>query len=332
MRAVVVQAPGRIEVATVADPVPGPGDVVVTVQACGLCETDLRIVDGELPVVGYPLVPGHELAGLVAATGGAVAGIAEGDVVAIDPSSPCGICRYCHVGRANLCERSRVVGITSPGGAAEYVRVAAMQCFVLPCGTSATAGALIEPLSLAVHALDRIPHRLTDDVLIYGAGTNGLLLTQLLRRAGIQSVSIVDSRMDRLSTAEVVGATAVATDAGVFDRPESWDLVVDVSGAEAVEDGLRRVRKGGTFLLFGTADPAVTARFVPYRIGHEEITIVGARAALHSFDRARELLVAGAVDTGPLITHTADLADYAEALSGFRAGVGVKTQVLPTAG
>lgn len=330
MRAVVIQAPGRIEVAIVDDPAPGPEDVVVAVEACGLCGTDLRIVDGAMPEVRYPMVPGHELAGRVTAVGSHVTRLSVDELVAIDPATPCGSCRYCRAGRGNLCEPYRAVGITSPGGAAEYVRVAAAKCYTLPPGTSAMAGALIEPLACAMHGLDRAPLSLTDDVLIYGAGAMGLLVAQVLRRSGVGSLSMVDLRMDRLSAAEVVGATAVATKAELFDRPDGWDLVVDATGSvEAIEDGLARVHKGGAFLQLGVADAAVAARFSPYRVYHEEIVIVGTAAAHNSFDRARDLLVSGVVDTRSLITHTSSLADYSDALSAFRSGVGLKTQVLP---
>jgi 2-desacetyl-2-hydroxyethyl bacteriochlorophyllide A dehydrogenase len=330
MRAVVVQAPGRIEVATVHDPVPGPEDVVVAVEACGLCGTDLRIVDGAVPEVRYPLVPGHELAGRVVGVGSHVTGLEVDELVAIDPATPCGACRYCRAGRGNLCEPYQAVGLTSPGGAAEYVRVAAAKCYPLPPGTSAMTGALVEPLACALHGLDRVPLSMTDDVLIYGAGAMGLLLAQVLRRSGVGSLSMVDLRMDRLSAAEVIGATAVATKAAVFDRPDGWDLVVDATGVvAAIEDGLARVRKGGTFLQVGVADAAVSARFSPYRIYHEEIVILGSVAAHNSFDRARNLLVSGVVDAGPLITHTGGLTDYSDVLSAFRSGVGLKTQVLP---
>lgn len=330
MRAVVVQAPGRIDVATVDDPVPAPADVVVSVEACGLCGTDLRIADGEIPEVRYPIVPGHELAGRVAAVGSHVTGLAVDDLVAIDPTTPCCACRYCRAGRGNLCTRQRALGITSSGGAAEFVRAAAAKCYALPPGTSAMAGALIEPLACALHGLDRVPLRITDDVLVYGAGATGLLVAQVLRRSGVGSLSMVDLRMDRLSAAEVVGATAVATEAAVFDRPEGWDLVIDVTGsADAIADGLARVRSGGVFLQLGVADPAAATHFSPLRLCTEELVIVGTVGAHNSFDRARELLINGLVDSGSLITHTGGLADYEDALSAFRSGVGLKTQVLP---
>jgi 2-desacetyl-2-hydroxyethyl bacteriochlorophyllide A dehydrogenase len=330
MHTVVVQAPGRIEVATVADPVPGPEDVVVAVEACGLCGTDVRIVDGVYPDIQYPLVPGHEVAGRVVDVGRAVTGLAVGDLVAVDPTIACRACEYCRGGRENLCRDLRMVGITSPGGAADYVRVAATQCYLLPPGTGASAGALVEPLACALHGVDRVRYGLTTDVLIHGAGAIGLLVAQVLRRTGVCSLSIVDHRMDRLSAAQVVGATAVATKAELFDRPEGWNLVVDATGSvDAIEDGLTRVRKGGTFLHMGLADEGATARFSPYRIYAEEITVLGAISTRHSFNRARDLLVGGAVDVKSLITHTADLMGYSDALSAFRSGVGLKTLVLP---
>ncbi|MBK0868515.1 MAG: zinc-dependent alcohol dehydrogenase family protein [Saccharopolyspora sp.] len=332
MRAVVVEGPGQPTVTEVPDPAPGPNDVVVAVDACGLCGTDLHLVDGELPVVSYPITPGHELAGRVVAAGGEVTRLAEGDLVAVEPSLPCGECRYCRAGKGNLCEPWRAVGITSPGGAAEYVQVQAKKCYPLPEGTPATSAALIEPLSCAVHGLDKVPHDLTDEVLVYGAGTMGLLLAQLLKRAGVRSLSMVDRRQDRLTVAESMGADAVATEAEQLGNPDGWDLVVDATGViAAIEDGLTRVRKAGTFLQFGVADAKASAQFSPFRVYNEEITIVGSMAVHNSFDRARDLLVAGAVDAGSLVTTTAGLADYSTALEEFRSGTGLKTQVLPSA-
>ncbi|MCA1187397.1 MULTISPECIES: zinc-dependent alcohol dehydrogenase family protein [Saccharopolyspora] len=332
MRAVVVEGPGQITVTTVPDPTPGPNDVVVAVDACGLCGTDLHLVDGEIPVVNYPITPGHELAGRVVAVGSEVTRLAEGDAVAVDPSLPCGECRYCRKGKGNLCEPWQAIGISSPGGAAEYVQVQAKKCYPLPEGISPTAAALIEPLSCAVHGLDKAPHDLTDDVLIYGAGTMGLLLAQLLKRAGVRSLSVVDRRQDRLAVAESMGVSAIATDASALDEAaEGWDLVVDATGViAAIEDGLGRVRKAGTFLQFGVADAAKTANFSPFKVYNEEITIVGSMAVHNSFDRARDLLVAGAIDSDALITNTAGLDDYAAALEEFRTGTGLKTLVLPS--
>ncbi|WP_243789197.1 zinc-dependent alcohol dehydrogenase family protein [Saccharopolyspora gloriosae] len=331
MRAVVVEGPGQITVTTVPDPAPGPNDVVVAVDACGLCGTDLHVVDGEIPVVKYPITPGHELAGRVVAVGGEVSKLAEGDLVAVDPSLPCGECRYCRKGKGNLCEPWQAIGISSPGGAAEYVQVQAKKCYPLPAGTPATAAALIEPLSCAVHGLDKVPHDLTDDVLIYGAGTMGLLLAQLLKRAGVNTLSVVDRRQDRLDVAGSMGVSAVATDASALDS-DGWDLVVDATGVvAAIEDGLGRVRKAGTFLQFGVADAKASANFSPFKVYNEEITIVGSMAVHNSFDRARDLLVSGAVDSDTMITNTAGLNDYASALEEFRTGAGLKTQVLPSA-
>ena len=169
-------------------------------------------------------------------------------------------------------------------------------------------------------------------MLIYGAGTMGLLLAQLLKRAGVRSLSVVDRRQDRLAVAESMGVSAIATDASALDEAaEGWDLVVDATGViAAIEDGLGRVRKAGTFLQFGVADAAKTANFSPFKVYNEEITIVGSMAVHNSFDRARDLLVAGAIDSDALITNTAGLDDYAAALEEFRTGTGLKTLVLPS--
>lgn len=329
MRAAVVERPGQVSVSTVDAPVPASEQVVVEVWACGICGTDLRVVDGAIPVVEYPVVPGHEIAGRAIALGPAVAGVAEGDLVAVDPSLPCGRCAYCRAGRDNLCERGGAIGISAAGGAAEYVKAPARNCYPLPPGTPAMVGALVEPLACAAHGLDRVPHGLTDHVLVYGAGTMGLLLVQLLRRCGVASLSVVDSRFDRLTMAEAMGANKVSTSPEKFDRAGGWELVVDATGSiAAIEDGLGRVRKGGTFLQIALAD-AATARFSPVRVLHDEITIAGSMAVHNTFDRARDLLVTGAVDVSTVVTTTVELEEFPAALADFRAGHGIKTQVVP---
>jgi 2-desacetyl-2-hydroxyethyl bacteriochlorophyllide A dehydrogenase len=181
-----------------------------------------------------------------------------------------------------------------------------------------------------VRGFDQLQVRLADHYLIYGAGTMGLLLTQLAAGAGAASVSVVDRNPERLPRAEALGATHVAGDASELDRPRGWQVVIDATGVvAAIEDGLRRVRRGGTFLMFGVASEEATATVSPFRIYNDEIRIIGSMAVLHSFERARDLLVAGAVDADALLTHRMGLGDYPEAIDAFRSGRGLKIQVAP---
>ncbi|WP_158881195.1 zinc-dependent alcohol dehydrogenase family protein [Amycolatopsis anabasis] len=330
MRAVVIEEPGKVSVSTVDDPAPGPGQVVVEVSACGICGTDLHIVDGEFAPTPYPIVPGHEFAGAVAALGPGVTGLAEGDLVAVDPSLFCGACHFCKIGRGNLCERWGAIGVTTDGACARYALAPAANCYPLPAGVDVAQAALIEPLSCAVRGFDLLPRRLGEHYLIYGAGTMGLLMLQLARHAGAGSASVVDLNADRLATAKKLGADAVATGADDLDRPQGWEVVIDCTEVvAAIEDALTRVRRGGTYQQFGVAPAEATASFSPFRVYHDEITIVGSMAVLHSYGRAVELMGRGVVDADTMISHAFGLDRYPDALDMFRASSGRKLQVQP---
>jgi 2-desacetyl-2-hydroxyethyl bacteriochlorophyllide A dehydrogenase len=332
MRAAVISAPGKVEIATVDDPAPGPREVVVAVDGVGICGTDVHLLDGELPYRPYPVIPGHEFAGSVVAVGDEVSELAVGDLVAADPNLPCGECRHCTTGHSNLCVRYSALGVTVNGACAEFVAVPVGNCVRLPPSVPLAHAPLIEPLSCAVHGFDRLPGRVGEHYLIYGAGTMGLLMAQLALRAGAATVSAVDLFEERLAVATGLGATHVAVHADLFARPGGWDVVIDCTGAvRAIEDGLTRVRPGGTFELFGVAPAGATASFSPFRIYRDEITIVGSMAVLHSFGRAVDLLAAGAIDAEAMISHTYPLDSYVEALDAFRAGIGRKLQIRPGA-
>ncbi len=329
MRAAVIVEPGRIEIRSVPDPVPGPRDVVVRVAGCGICGTDLHIMDGEF-APAYPIVPGHEFAGEVVAAGTDVTLVRVGDRVAVDPSLYCGGCYQCRRGRGNLCENWAAIGVTAPGGAAEYAVAPQQNCFPLPAGTDPADAALIEPLSCAVRGFDVLPRHLADHYLIYGSGTMGLMMMELAKRAGAASVSMVDLNPQRLETARLLGCSAAVTGADELDAPRGWDVVIDCTGVEAaITDGLRRVGRGGTFLQFGVASYDARISIEPYRIYNREITITGSMAVLRSFERAGELFAAGILRPDVFISHRFPLDRYAEAIARFRAGVGRKIQVVP---
>jgi len=331
MKAVVIEKPNEVSVKEVADPTPAPYQALIKVEACGICGTDIHVIRGEFAPTRYPIIPGHEFCGEVVAVGSEVRNLEVGDFVAVDPSLFDGTCRQCRLGRFNLCEHWNAIGVGSANGAcAELVAVPAVNAFRLPTDIPRSWGALVEPLSCAVHGLDQVGIKAADDYLIYGAGTMGLLLGQLVKDSGAERLDIVDTNPKRHALAKRLGADRVATSAAELDRPEGWDVVIDATGAvPAIEDGIRRVARGGTFLMFGVANADAKATISPFRIYNDEIKIIGSMAVLHSFERALALLAKGVIDSEAMITDRFSLDDYSKAIDAFLSGRGLKVQVAP---
>ncbi len=331
MKAVVIEKPNEVSVKQVADPTPAPDQALIKVEACGICGTDIHVIRGEFAPTRYPIIPGHEFCGEVVAVGSEVRNLKVGDFVAVDPSLFDGTCRQCRLGRFNLCEHWNAIGVGSANGAcAELVAVPAVNAFRLPADIPRSWGALVEPLSCAVHGLDQVGIKAADDYLIYGAGTMGLLLGQLVKDSGAERLDIVDTNPKRHALAKRLGADRVATSASELDRPDGWDVVIDATGAvPAIEDGIRRVARGGTFLMFGVANADAKATISPFRIYNDEIRIIGSMAVLHSFERALSLLAKGVIDSAAMITDRFSLDDYSKAIDAFLSGRGLKVQVAP---
>ena len=340
MRAVVIDAPGRIRVDNVPDPTPRPDEVLVRVGACGICGTDLHIIDGESPLARYPVIPGHEFAGEVVALGYDIAqsnGNREGNItvgsrVAIDPNLYCGHCDLCRTGHENLCLNYAALGVTTNGAIAQYVAVPMASAYLLPNSMSLREGALIEPVSCAVHGMHSLNPRSGDTFLIVGAGTMGLLLLQLALRGGASRVAMVDVNMQRLASAEELGATRTYKDIerALADESLGFNCVIDATGVPAViENAFMAVKRGGKFMVFGVASNEARISLSPFRIYNDEITIVGSMAILFSFQAALDLISSGVINTQAMLTEALPLQDFSRALDMVRKGQGVKTQILP---
>jgi 2-desacetyl-2-hydroxyethyl bacteriochlorophyllide A dehydrogenase len=330
MRAVVWQQPGQVQVTQAPDPAPGHGELIIQVAVCGICGTDVHIADGEFPPTPYPIIAGHEFSGRVMALGRDVpGGWREGERVAVDPSLFCGYCPACRAGRGNLCANWNAIGDTVDGAFAEYVAVPAASAYRIPDNVDDSQGALIEPLSCAVHGLRRIGPVLGQDVLLMGAGTMGLLLLQLLNRAGARSVTVIDRQASRLEAARAVGAARAAGDADTLDGPP-FAVAVDATGApSAIEAAFTSLERGGRLLIFGVTSGDASVSLSPFRIYNDEITVLGSMAVLNSFGAAADLVAAGAIDTGPLLGAPFALDQFPEALASVRNGQGIKVQVAP---
>lgn len=332
MRAAIVDRPGEIRVGEVPDPKPRERQVVVKVGACGICGTDLHIADGHFPPTPYPIVPGHEFAGEIVELGADVPGEWKvGDRVAVDPSLFCGYCGPCRAGHGNLCANWNATGDTVDGAFAEFVAVPSANCYRMPDSMTWEQGALVEPVSCAVHGVRRVGVEAGERFLVVGAGTMGLIMQQLLQRAGAQ-VTMVDRNPDRLPRAAGLGAVATAKDVSELND-EKFDVAVDCTGAApAIEAAFGSIRRGGRLLVFGVAPAEARVALSPFRIYNDEITIVGSMAVLHSYGAALDLVGSGAIDTESLLTDRLPLEQYPEALAKMRSGSGLKVQVLPGGG
>jgi NADPH2:quinone reductase len=340
MRAVIIDAPGNMRVGRLPDPTPKPDELVIQVAACGICGTDLHILDGESPLARYPVVPGHEFAGEVVAVGSNVPpGIGTRDTivtvgtrVAVDPNLYCGHCDLCRTGHENLCLNYAAIGVTAHGACAQYVTVPAANAYVLPEHLSFREAALIEPISCAVHGMNRLNPMSGDTFMIVGAGTMGLLLVQLALHGGASKVAVVDLNEQRLQLAKTMGADSIQTDINKLleDEPLGFDCVIDVTGvARVIEGAFAAVRRGGKLLVFGVAPDKARISLSPFRIYNDEITVLGSMAVLYSFGPALNLLSSGTIDTAGMLTAALPLEDFPDAISMVRRGEGVKTQILP---
>lgn len=342
MRAVIIDAPANIRVGNIPEPTPRSDELLIRVEACGICGTDLHIIDGESPLSRYPVVPGHEFAGEVIALGCDIAqndenggmNIRVGSRVAIDPNIYCGHCDFCRTGHQNLCLYYTALGVTMNGGIAQYVAVPMRTAYLLPDTLSLREAALIEPASCAVHAMHSLSPRSGDTFLIVGAGTMGLLLLQLARHGGASRVVMVDVNTQRLSRAEQLGATRTYVDIqqALADEPLGFNCVIDATGVPAViEHAFMAVKRGGKFMVFGVASNEARISLSPFRIYNDEITIIGSMAVLFSFQAALDLIRSGVINTQAMLTAALPLQDFSSALDMVRQGKGIKTQILPNA-
>ncbi len=336
--------PGNVSLVDLEEPHPGAGEVRIRVGAAALCGTDVLIHRGHR-AVSSPVVLGHEFAGVVDEIGGEVGGLRLGDRVTSETDAfLCGSCRFCRSGDVQLCPRRRAIGQAVDGGFAELVVVPARGVHRLPAGVDVVAGALAEPLAVAVHAVvERAAVQPGERVLVVGPGTVGLLAAQVAMAMGGQvTIAGLGRHAERFRLAEGLGISssirlddeagvASLLDATRTEDGDGVDIAIECSGAvETLADCLRLVRKGGRVTLVGFyGGPAG----IPAQQAVDgELSLIGSRGKRpSSFRRAVQLLGEGRVDTARLITHSFPLAAWEEALE-IAAHPGTKVVFEATAG
>ncbi|MCG6926313.1 MAG: galactitol-1-phosphate 5-dehydrogenase [Acidobacteria bacterium] len=320
MKSLVLTEYKKLEIKDMPVPEPGPGDVRVKVDSCGICGSDVHGYDGSSGRRIPPLIMGHEAAGVVDSVGAGVESIGPGDRVTFDSMISCGTCRFCRVGEINLCDNRRVVGV-SPGdwkqhGAfAEYVVVPQQIVFRLPDGLSFAHAAMVEPVSVAVHAVSRAPIRLGDRAVVVGCGTIGLLAVQAAKAAGCGFVFAVDLDETRLERAARLGADVtvnakenVAAAVGAATDGRGADVAFEAVGAaRPIATAIESLRKGGALVLIGNVTPKVDVDL--QALVTRELTFYGSCASSGEYPLCLDLLARGVVRVDELVTAVAPLED-----------------------
>ncbi|HEY7131696.1 MAG TPA: galactitol-1-phosphate 5-dehydrogenase [Candidatus Limnocylindrales bacterium] len=341
MKALVFRGPGSMPLEERPEPAAGPGEVVVAVRASGICGSDVHGFTGSTGRRRVGVVMGHEAAGEIVAVGEGVRGRRPGDRVVFRSILACGVCDRCRHGQPNLCLDRTGLGMQLDGAYAERVVVPEAMVEALPDGLGFEDAALVEPLAVALHAVNLTPFDLLDEVAIVGAGSIGLLTLLAVRRRGAGRVVVTDRDPHRLEMARALGAdVAIDVSAGdpvgaVLDATGGGgaDAVFEAVGiAATVGQSIAVARPGGQVTWVGNSAPEVPLPM--QQLVTRELTVRGAYAFVDEFAAAIDALATGWIDAHPLVERVAPLEEGEDLFRGLAAGSlpAVKVVLTPTVG
>lgn len=320
MKALVLNEYKRLDLEDVPRPDICPDEVLVRVRSCGICGSDVHGYDGSSGRRKPPVIMGHEASGEIARTGREARGFRAGDRVTFDSMICCRKCVFCREGRPNLCEDRRVLGVSCEdyrrhGAFAEFVAVPQHIVFPVPDGVPFDEAAMVEPVSVAVHAVSRAAPSLGDSALVVGAGMIGLLVVQALRSAGCGLIVAVDLAADRLRLAKRLGADETIQAGDGVNVPSlvrgmtaglGADLVMEAVGTDpTVAMSVDSVRKGGRVTLIGNIVPTVHLGL--QSVVTREIDVLGSCASSNDYPACLELMRRGEIRVGPMLSASVPL-------------------------
>lgn len=318
-------------------PHPGPGEILVKNMACGVCGTDVHIYYGEpgSADVNPPVVLGHEYSGEVVETGPGVESLEVGDHVTIDPNIYCGKCAHCRNGKKQLCPAMQAVGVTRDGGFAQYSLVPEAQAFRLSPEVDFEAGAMAEPLACCLHGIDLARIRPGQTVCVIGGGAIGLIMLQLAKLSGAAKLILSEPNEKRRQAALSLGADLAVDPMDAASREqavESADVVIECVGNNpAVQSAFDFAAKGATIVLFSVPKVGASFPLPVFDVYKKELTVKGSFVNPDTHLRAVELINAGRVNFGPIITHRFGLAQLPQAIAEQQGSDSIKVVVLPQA-
>ena len=315
MKAIVFTGKNDVAYTELPDPKPGADEIVVQVKASGICHTDFEVLKDNYGTGAFPVVPGHEYAGVVVDVGSEVIGVATGDRVAVDPNLECGTCRACGRGWAHLCENLGAYGVTTHGGFAEFSVVKALAVHPIADMTFLQA-ALAEPMGCVLNGVDAVHAPWMEEALIFGAGPMGLLMGLALKAEGVAKVAFVDLAESRLDLASSFGFDAVAAGSEAL---QAWhhraDLVVEATGVPAVASGLTNyMANGGKGLYFGVCPSDAKIDVSPFEVFRRQLTLAGSHSLNHNIPRSLEIIAGLGSDIERAVSHRLPLNEISEVL------------------
>ena len=345
MKALLLTAPSTLAIVDFPTPAIADDEVLVRIHACGICGSDFHGWDGSSGRRQAPLIMGHEASGEIVATGPRVEKWNAGDRVTFDSTIYCGVCHFCRQGQINLCENRRVVGVSPTeykqhGAFAEFVAVPSRILYRLPDTLPFDQAAMIEPVSIAVHAVQRIKIAATDTVVVVGSGMIGLLIVQALRWAGAKRIVAVDLAENRLTLARRLGATHtfnpstsdVAAEVARLTEGLGADAAFEVVGlTPTVNLAIAVLKRSGSCVLVGNLSPK-TQDFPLQAVVTKEITVTGTCSSAGEYPLCLDLIARGVIDVKPMIETVAPLEDGAswfEKLSAKDGGKYMKVILQP---
>ncbi len=323
MKALVLKAYNRFVYEDAPEPEIGPDEVLIQVKACGICGSDVHGMDGSSGRRIPPLIMGHEASGVIVKLGSNVQNFSEGERVTFDSTIYCGQCFYCRRGQINLCDNRRVLGVSCDeyrqhGAFAEYAAVPEHILYRLPQGLSFQQAAMVEPVSIAVHAVELTSIALNDTAVVVGAGMIGLFVIQALRAAGCGKIIAVDIEQGKLKLASRLGADNVLradladVQAEVYKLTQNRgaDIALEVVGnSAALNTAISSLRKGGAVTVVGNLAP--TAEFPLQFVVTRQVTVNGSCASCGEYPACLDMIASGKINVNALISQVAPLSEGA---------------------
>lgn len=321
MKALLLSEYKHLNIADLPRPTPGRREVLVEVAACGVCGSDVHGYDGASGRRIPPIVMGHEAAGTVAALGSEVSGFAQGDRVTFDSTVYCGECDFCRKGEVNLCDNRQVIGVSCgeysrAGAFAEFVTVPAHILYKLPEDLSFPEAAMLEAVSVALHAVSLSGSEPGRTALVIGAGMIGLLVLQAARAAGYSRLVLADLDDTRLRLGTDLGADEIvntssanlAQEISRLTEARGVDVVFEAVGrGDTVASAIDCVRKGGSVILVGNIAAQVS---IPLqKVVTRQIRLQGSCSSAGEYPEAMSLIASGRIKVKPLISAVAPLAE-----------------------